>query len=113
MRDYNAMIRKYADYGANEAQPGNQYGKRIPYIGWFWRLVDFDRRIVPIGDCGEFVGFMENNKWDYPERTLTDTEVDAVLAVLNRAYHLFEHDNDPRPVLDEIWPLMQTFKVNP
>jgi hypothetical protein len=52
--------------------------KIIPYIGWFWRDVDFDSDycylgIIPIfdgEDCAETdaelkVGFMENNKWGY------------------------------------------------
>lgn len=58
-----------------------RHGKAIPYIGWYWRCVDFDQPIS-FGDCGDFVGFMENNKWDYPEFTLTpeqDAEVKAML----------------------------------
>lgn len=52
-------------------------GKAVPYIGWFWRHVDFDD-----GECHELgilpgiedpfdsndkprVGFMVNNKWGY------------------------------------------------
>jgi len=54
-------------------------GKVIPYIGWFWREVDFDEEDYSFGvipadaefiDCqdglGNKVGFMENNKWGYP-----------------------------------------------
>ena len=64
-------------------------GKRLPYIGWFWRRVNFDQEtynfgVIPHGTpshtitCGDtveergpystapLVGFMENNKWDYP-----------------------------------------------
>jgi len=57
--------------------------KPIPYIGWFWRYVHFDSElwephslgIIPRGTsdiCTDrldehLVGFMENNKWDYPE----------------------------------------------
>ena len=40
-------------------------GKAIPYIGWFWREVMFDNVTLCLGDCGEFIGFMENNKWGY------------------------------------------------
>lgn len=42
-------------------------GKPIPYIGWFWREVDFDSDdgymfgVLPDGK----IGFMENNKWNY------------------------------------------------
>lgn len=53
-------------------------GKPIPYIGWFWRDVDFDNfdryfGVIPV-DSGydddenhekPLVGFMENNKWNY------------------------------------------------
>lgn len=52
-------------------------GKSVPYIGWFWRTVDFDRPIrLGRGEGGgpdvpRWAGFMENNKWDYPERRLT------------------------------------------
>ncbi len=59
-------------------------GKAVPYIGWFWRSVDFDCEdgydfgIIPPcpgvkhkniwlekPSVRPFVGFMENNKWDY------------------------------------------------
>jgi hypothetical protein len=53
-------------------------GKAIPYIGWFWRDVDFDSNhcwlgILPI--CQDVLdpndkrraGFMQNNKWGYEE----------------------------------------------
>jgi len=48
--------------------------KLIPYIGWFWRTVDFDKDycwlgIIPNeGNSGAkkpLIGFMVNNKWDY------------------------------------------------
>jgi len=49
-------------------------GKVVPYIGWFWRHVNFDTEtyelgIIPIGADGNerpLVGFMENNKWGHP-----------------------------------------------
>jgi len=48
-------------------------GKAIPYVGWFWRRVDFDTEDHSFGviaGCNEcsaapIVGFMENNKWGY------------------------------------------------
>ena len=50
--------------------------KAIPYIGWAWRNVDFDRTdgyefgVLPVtkgfdSNNKTRVGFMENNKWDY------------------------------------------------
>ena len=59
--------------------------KTIPYIGWFWREIDFDAEemdfgVIPAGTADvvidgipqepkskkALVGFMANNKWDYP-----------------------------------------------
>ena len=52
-------------------------GKPVPYIGWFWREVNFDRvspggayefGAIPVraeGNDVPLVGFMENNKWGY------------------------------------------------
>lgn len=50
-------------------------GKSIPYIGWYWRTVNFDSKDYHFGilpyegtlDDNDIVkvGFMENNKWDY------------------------------------------------
>lgn len=48
----------------------SEHGKAFPYIGWYWREVDFDKPFV-LGDCGSFIGFMENNKWGYPQWLVT------------------------------------------
>lgn len=46
-------------------------GKALPYIGWFWRTVNFDATdgyyfgLCPNPKGTMNVGFMENNKWDY------------------------------------------------
>jgi len=42
-----------------------EYGKALPYIGWYWRDVDWDRVPYPLADCGPFVGFIVNDKWGY------------------------------------------------
>lgn len=44
-------------------------GSPIPYMGWYWRDVDFNRFVTQgysfgVSDDGH-VGFMQNNKWDY------------------------------------------------
>lgn len=43
-------------------------GKCVPYIGWHWRDVDFDRDECRFGviPAEMLVGFMENNMWGYP-----------------------------------------------
>ena len=47
-------------------------GKAIPYIGWFWREINFDREtgllgVIPGKEAGgkPLVGFMSRNKWSY------------------------------------------------
>lgn len=51
-------------------------GKPIPYLGWFWRKVNFDYEgyyfaVMPVLDTPyektdkPFMAFMESNKWGY------------------------------------------------
>jgi hypothetical protein len=110
----NRLISQYADEGNEEHE------KLVPYIGWYWRWVDFagDDPYIPIGHCGEFVGFMENNKWDYPERGLTQEEVDQVREIVCTAYDLSAEGGalsdiiqNTKDKLAELWPLMQTFEI--
>jgi len=57
-------------------------GKPIPFIGWWWRSVDWDAEMHWLGvipsECNDggppLVGFMENNKWGYPEIEVYGTE---------------------------------------
>ena len=76
---YNLFASNYAD---------NDDEKRIPYMGWYWRGVDFNNLNITIGTDGSFVGFMENNKWDYRQRNLTDTEALNVIGYLDEAISL-------------------------
>jgi hypothetical protein len=59
--------------------------KIIPYIGWFWRNIDFDADSVWLGVLPEYksqfekndkvrCGFMENNKWGYEEFEVKGSE---------------------------------------
>lgn len=58
-------------------------GKAIPYIGWFWRNVNFDKPFyighiktaaTKLEDSADWIGFMVNNKWGYDERLVTEGE---------------------------------------
>lgn len=64
-------------------------GKPIPYVGWFWRSVDFNHPIslgiVPDTPFGELVGFMENNKWDYGWVDLTQEQQATLIAKFSTA----------------------------
>ena len=79
-------------------------GKRAPYIGWFWRNVDFFSGDIPIGDCGEFKGFMQNNKLDHPERRLTDAEVTDVMCIIDAAV-------DGSGNLEDLWEYFQSLEI--
>lgn len=53
-------------------------GKTLPYIGWYWREVNFNRRlwlgICPIVGGERLIGFMPRNKWGYPSFELSPDE---------------------------------------
>lgn len=115
----NRLIGQYADYGEDE-EGRLERDKRVPYIGWYWRSVDFasDEPYIPIGHCGEFIGFMENNKWDYPQRAMTPEEVQQVLVIVCEAYRLNGEGGiladiiqNTKAKLAELWPLLQTFEI--
>ncbi len=117
--EYNDFIVSYSSYDKDEGDP-HGHGKRVPYIGWYWRSVDFVNGSIPIGDCGEFVGFMENNKWDYPERDLTKEEVAKVIEMLDRAMEenskggwADQVDSSTKAVLAELWDYVTSLKVKP
>ncbi len=57
--------------------------KAVPYIGWYWREVNFDTETYRFGVIpGEYKGFMENNKWDYGYAETTPEEWTAIKALL-------------------------------
>jgi len=81
-----------------------RHGKAIPYIGWYWRHVDFTQTIS-LGDCGDFVGFMENNKWGYPEFTLTPEQDAALKQALSELACAPSWDK-----CRALWALCETFR---
>lgn len=74
-------------------------GKAVPYIGWYWRDVDFDSPgpyafgVLPVyeGTLDDNdkprAGFMENNKWGYEYVTATPEQwahiKELLVAVVN------------------------------
>lgn len=117
-RHYNDFLSDNSDYN-HDNDDKHGHGKRIPYIGWFWRHISFsDLTTIPIGDCGEFVGFMENNKWDYPERYLTKAEAEHIISIIDEAIELSQAGGALSKVLkntykklDELWDYMQTLEI--
>ncbi len=82
-------------------------GKGIPYIGWFWRATDIAGKRITIGDCGQFVGVMENNKWGYPERLMSEDEVDQFVHFIDRAFETSTKAAETA-VLVDLWAWFQT-----
>ena len=76
-------------------------GKAIPHIGWYWRTVNFDRDdtplfgVIPPGaeSPRPLVGFMENNKWDYPVIVPSEEEWANIKALLIKAVSSLQPDD--------------------
>lgn len=114
--EYNDFLRSHADLGDDEDIHG--HGKRLPYIGWFWRHLRFHSKRLPIGNCGSFIGFIENNKWDYPQRHTTEDEFASIIAIVDEAMRLDQEGGQLSEIvarrnskLNELWPLLQMMTV--
>lgn len=85
---YNRRVDKLADFAKDEkVYDDTNTGKRIPYIGWFWRDADFVTPQISIGRTNDgYIGVMENNKWDYPERLMTEQEASTFIDFLESAF---------------------------
>ncbi len=83
-QEMNDRIRDICDKNPDEFEAFG--GKSIPYIGWCWRNVDFDRE----GGCSFgvapgpplFVGFMESNKWNYEYVHASESEFAEIKRLL-------------------------------
>lgn len=112
-RYLNDFVGRYADGEDGEEQ------KFIPYMGWYWRDLDFANGRYPVGRSGEYIGFMANNKWDYPERELTPEEATQVTEIVCNAVQysrgggiLSEIEAWTKGELGKLAPLLQTFKIH-
>lgn len=116
-REINSFISNYSDYKKDE-EDIHWHWKRVPYIGWFWRSTDFYNKRISIWDCWDFIWIMENNKWDYSERNLSEEEADKVIKIVLEAKELSEKWwclsdilKNTHNKLDELWDLFQTFTI--
>lgn len=116
---YNMRVSHLSDGNSDEENTIDKHGKRIPYIGWFWRSTDFIEKDITIGDCGDFVGVMENNKWGYAQRNMTTEEVDTFIEYLECIFA--ERDKggdvekmkaDQEVIYNEMWHWFQTLRDN-
>jgi hypothetical protein len=111
---YDAQVSGIADYptsgapvGADEG--GATYGKRLPYVGWFWRSPDWGALRIHIGDSGEFVGVMMSNKWGYPGRSMTPEEAQRFRDGLDWAFTYYRNgqEGEFEAACVAIWNWMQ------
>jgi hypothetical protein len=108
----NKSIRELCDEEQYQVRGLETTGKCIPYIGWYWREVDFAQPFylgyVLMGadafwgiKCDGFAGFMENNKWGYPERKVTSKQQKEIRKLLEIAV-LTPSNNTLQKVFDYI-----------
>lgn len=82
------------------------HGKPVFYYGWYWRRVDFDRRIHLCTDHdGTDAGFCENNKWGYLGFVLDEEQSARLRAALEDAV-----DEPDETHLNAVHQLMQDFR---
>ena len=68
-----------------EVMNGDTPEDSIPYMGLIWRYFNFIAKDVTIGkDEDNNIGVMANNKWDYPQRQMTEAEVDTFMELIDR-----------------------------
>jgi len=108
--ELNAGIRLLCDDETIYATIGNT-GKTLPYIGWYWRDVDFDSDGYRFGVIpGQFKGFMESNKWGYGYTHKTTPEEWATIKRhLSEAVtaHLESRVSDAQRALAEAYKAIQ------
>lgn len=108
---YNDFIRDCCDNNLLALEFGVEIP--VPFIGSHWRHIKFSQLDkIPIGKSPRMVGFMVNNKWDYPERYLTINEAQNVIALLDEAIQC-NQDGNFKEVVSTLWRLrdyMQTLK---
>lgn len=96
----NQFLRSCSD--SDEFDTG--HGKALPYLGWFWRDTPIYGPYRPsIGHCGDFIGIMENNKWGYNERQMTEEELIQFKVLINELHSA----KDRGIVLKKIWDWFQ------
>lgn len=89
--------------------------RAVPYMGWYWRAVDFARGKIPIAFGEGYVACCANNKWDHDEREMTPDEVaqfvehlDSISKAEGRGGLLSEINDEVRRRIQKMQQWMQT-----
>ena len=86
-------------------------GKAFPYVGWYWRSVDFTRPFLLYcpthkgSDVPPWKGFMENNKWDYESFEVSQESYEAIVSSLMAA-----KDNPSKDTIADVFRVVQEAK---
>ena len=114
--ELNARIRNFdgSERERDDLFPTRLEGsdKVVAYYGWYWRDVDFSHPIsfayadgTGGSDVPSWVGFCENNKWDYEKFYVSQEETDAV-----RAACVALVEAPSRELATKLFDLMQSLK---
>ena len=83
---YNWWISQTSDANENDRDYNDcLHGKRVPYMGWSWRHSDFMNKRISLGKTGGYVAVMENNKWGYAGRMMSEEECNIFIDFIDRA----------------------------
>lgn len=97
----------YNDWCRNNSDPGSGGpSKTIPYMGWFWRDMDFAGKDFTVadnqtGDYAEdnhFIAFCENNKWGFDQRQMTPDEAVTFINFIDAAMNAPSKSDELNPV---------------
>lgn len=102
-------MNKWLDSVANYSLP--PYGKRVPYLGSYWRPIDFSTKrlpisSIPLGPNGQMNGFAAKSSGNYARRDTTDDEYDKIMAFIEKA-----RSGDLDAGMQELWDYMQTLRI--
>lgn len=114
---YNSFLRRIDEIDDSEVDV-HGHGKRVPYIGWYWRDLNFYNKRLPIAVAPDsalegrgFCGFIAKNKWGYPQRNTTDDEFGKIIDIIDRAMNASNQSGDERRLIEtELWAYLQSLR---
>jgi len=100
---YNDFLRSRSDADEKDDDYADILnGKRIPYMGWFWRHLEFSDGHLPLGFDQGYVGFMANNKWDHHERNTTPEEFSKIMGFIDDAMVAEQRGGELRSIESDV-----------
>lgn len=104
LRNLNERITEIADMETDFEVDWLQFsGKALPYLGWYWRDVDYD--YIVLGYAGGVVCIMQKDKWGYPSYRCTQSECETIINQLAAIANQPTREN-----LRAFYDYLQTFR---